>query len=106
MGKWLYVNLVLVAASIICMFLLYTYRYAPGIHVYLLSTIFWLMLGGLGYYIFVYRIKLSEQKGEKNHQKISLSAKSSRPNVRPKAALNKERPQVVLKKQKNNKHGK
>ena len=87
MGKWKYINWLIVLIILAHMYYYFSERYDANLMLYALSTIGWLSTVILGYYIFVYRINRSG-----GHQKNTTV--ESPP---PKAPL-RERPKVTFKK--------
>ena len=87
MGKWRYVNWVIVMIILAHMYYYFSNQYEATWLVYVLSTAGWLLIAILGYYIFVYRMKRSDRR-----DKIPVS---ETPLTKPPV---KERPKVSFKK--------
>lgn len=87
MGKWKYINWLIVLIIIAHMYYYFSNRYEANLMVYVLSTAGWLSTAILGYYIFMYRINRS---GRRNNLPIAESPL-------PKSPL-RERPKVTFKK--------
>ena len=86
MGKWKYVNWLIVLIILAHMYYYFSRRYEAHALVYALATAGWLALAILGYYVYVYRINRSGQIG-----KTSSEIPLTKPTVR-------ERPKVSFKK--------
>lgn len=101
MGKWMYVNLAIVLASIICMFLHFNNLYDPDWLPYLLAALFWAILISSGYYVYVYRINRppAPKPGVPVSQASPLTG-------RPTVSLKKNRPSVVIRKNKDQENDK
>ena len=92
MGKWKYINLLVVAIVLGFMYYHISTRYESSFVVYVLSTIGWAIALGLGYYLFEYKMKV-RQTDEVNGLKKSSIASGDLPKASP-----KDRPKVVFKK--------
>lgn len=103
MGKWIYINLLVLLASIVCMYLQFNTFYQPPLQVYVLSTLAWVTLYGLGHYIFIHKVQKTRQSPA---SATSLPVNASAKNERPKVVLKTERPKVALKKKNDRHHGK
>ena len=86
MGKWKYINWLIVLIILAQMYYYFSYRYEAHVLVYVLATAGWLSTALLGYYIFVHRINRSSRR-DKNPSETPLP----KPPVR-------ERPKVTFKK--------
>lgn len=95
MGKWKYINWLVVVVVLVFMYNHFSVRYEASLNVYVLSTIGWLTMGGLAHYIFVFSIN----KTDKNTKNLVTT-----PEITKTAA--RERPKVVLKKTHNNQNDK
>lgn len=104
MGKWKYINGLLLLTSLVYMYLHFATYYQPPWPVYVLASLLWIFVYGLGHYIFVYKMKM-ETKARPEKQMERKASVQVNPKVeRPKVVLKKERPKVVLKKKKNDEH--
>lgn len=106
MGRWIYVNGLVLLISLIFMYLHFATYYQPLWQVYVLASLGWIIVYALGHYIFVYRIHLEKEgkQAKASGSKVSLHAAAQK--ERPKVVLKKERPKVDLNKKNNSKHGK
>ncbi|MEK6482452.1 hypothetical protein WJR50_33260 [Catalinimonas sp. 4WD22] len=104
MGKWLYINILLLLVSLVFMYLHFATYYQPPWHVYVLASLFCIILYGLGHYVFVYKMKVEVRPAKQVETKASVQANPKA--ERPKVVLKKERPKVDLNKKNNNKHDK
>lgn len=100
MGKWFYINMLILVASLVYMYLHFGNYYQPPLHVYVLASLFWIMFYGLGYYIFVYSMKPQRKNDQTTAAERRSSVSAASPTERPKVLLKKERPKVELKKKK------
>ena len=57
MGKWKYINWLIVLIILAHMYYYFSNRYEAHILVYVLATAGWLLMAILGYYIYMYRIR-------------------------------------------------
>lgn len=87
MGKWKYVNWLIVLIILAHMYYYFSKRYEAHALVYVLATTAWVVTAILGYYIYVYRINRSDPRAGKTMQAAPL----------PKAHV-RERPKVAFKK--------
>ena len=87
MGKWKYINWLIVLIILAHMYHYISHRYDGTATAYVLSTIGWLLMTILGYYVFVFRI--NNHGG--NHRNPTPEK------VVPKAPV-RERPKVNFKK--------
>ncbi|MEX2336339.1 MAG: hypothetical protein WD555_03610 [Fulvivirga sp.] len=85
MGKWKYVNIVVLVIILVFMYRYFLISYDAPLHLYITTTLGWFIMAFLGYYIFSYRIK-KESKSPKEEIKVKKST---------------ERPKVGLKRNKN-----
>lgn len=96
MGKWKYINLLILIVAIIYMYLHIHTNYGGNTTAYIAASLGIVMLYALGHYIFVHNIK-KQGKNKKITTQPPSKPKPEKP--RPKA-----RPKVILK-QKPNKNG-
>ena len=87
MGKWKYINWLIVLIILAHMYYYMSHRYEAPAMVYVLATAGWLAITILGYHIFVYRIN---RTGRRDRNTIA-EAQSPKPPAR-------ERPKVTFKK--------
>lgn len=87
MGKWKYINWLIVLIILAQMYYYFSNRYEAHILVYVLATAGWLSIALLGYYIFVYRINRSSQRDKNPIAETPLPKPPAR-----------ERPKVIFKK--------
>ena len=87
MGRWKYVNWLVVLIILAHMYYYFSKRYEAHLIVYVLATAGWLAVALLGYYIYVYRINRSTEHDRKPLAETSLPKPPS-----------KERPKVAFKK--------
>lgn len=57
MGKWKYINWLVVLIILVHMYYYFSNRYEAHVLLYVLATAGWLVLAILGYYIYVYRLR-------------------------------------------------
>ena len=87
MGKWRYINWLIVLIILAHMYYYFSSRYEATWLVYVLSTVGWVSVAILGYYIFVHRI--NHPRGvEKNPEKPSPLPRQ--PAERPKVTFKKK----------------
>lgn len=87
MGKWKYLNWLITVIVLAHMYRYFFVRYQASASVYILSTIGWLLLGAVGYYIFVFRMRQPDKV------QTRPTAKTTNQNTSP-----RERPKVVFRK--------
>lgn len=87
MGKWKYINWLIVVIILAHMYYYISHRYDGPPLVYVLSTAGWLVMALLGYYVFVYRISRPRRSAENPLPEKQL----------PKPGV-KERPKVTFRK--------
>lgn len=106
MGKWIYVNGLVLLVGLVFMYLHFGTYYQPPWHVYVLASLLWIMLYALGHYIFIYSMKLEKKGRQKNTVEGGPTINTATQTERPRVILKKERPKVDLKKKNDNNHGK
>lgn len=87
MGKWKYVNWVVTLIVVTHMYWYFFVRYQASASLYIISSIAWILVGAIGYYIFVVRMRQTDQ----------VRSQATTQAVRPKTTV-RERPKVVFKK--------
>lgn len=87
MGRWKYVNWLIVAFVLAHMYYYLAKRYEAHAMVYVLATVGWVTTAILGYYIYVYRIN----RLDRHHRNTIAEPPSPKPPF-------KERPKVTFKK--------
>lgn len=87
MGKWKYLNWLVVIIILVQMYRYFFLRYEASASLYILATVAWLAMAALGYYIFVYKVY---QRHQADKKPIAETQTSKFPP--------KERPKVVFKK--------
>ena len=87
MGKWKYINWLIVLIILGHMYYYFSSRYEATLLVYVLSTAGWVSVAILGYYIFVRRINhpRGEEKNPENPSPLPRQAA-----VRPKVTFKKK----------------
>ncbi|WPP50096.1 hypothetical protein [Catalinimonas niigatensis] len=106
MGKWIYINGLVLLVSLVYMYLHFGTYYQPSWHVYVLASFAWVIVYALGHYVFIYRIHLEKEGKEAKISESNASLHGAAQKERPKVVLKKERPKVDLKKKNDSKHGK
>lgn len=85
MGKWKYINLVILVVAIVFMYLHIHNRYENNLTAYLAASLGILLLYATGHYIFVFKMK--KAKKNKYTKKQTAPKKADPRNSRPKVVL-------------------
>lgn len=106
MGKWIYINALVLLVSVVFMYLHFTNHYQPQLHVYILASLFWIIVYAAGHYIFIHKMRLEKKVSQAQAAESKISVHTATQSEKPKVVLKKERPKVNLKKKNDNNHGK
>jgi hypothetical protein len=87
MGRWVYVNYLIILVILIYMYRHFAVRYDAPLEVYVLATVVFILLAGSGFYIFHYRLK----KAAGGFAKADVKIKPRSTGERPKVVLKKRR---------------
>jgi hypothetical protein len=88
MGKWKYVNWLITIIVVAHMYRYFLVRYEAAASVYILATAGWAVVGAIGYYIFVHRMRQSDKLNSKRMVETPIPKIETR--ERPKVAFKKK----------------
>lgn len=84
MGKWKYINWLVVAIILGFMYRHFLVRYEANSITYILTTVGWLVVAAAGYYVFVYRMRASHGVARPASRRTSHTTITDAVKARPK----------------------